>query len=169
MDVRGVPLSIRKIILNSQLCFIVVLKPLFASGRTVCIVVCGLELMRTPVPLSDAAVRNANPADTTHTLSDSGVLCLHVMPKDSKLWRYRCRWFDKRSACSNWPILRNYSARFSGYGESRTADWNKSALAGRRCLLQQRFRRRLDPLDGPPGLAPRRAPTQCLFDLSGEN
>ena len=52
------------------------------------------------MPLSDTAVRNAKPAGSTYTLSDSGALYLYVMPNGSKLWRYRFRWFDKQQTYS---------------------------------------------------------------------
>ncbi|BBJ94691.1 Arm DNA-binding domain-containing protein [Xanthomonas campestris pv. campestris] len=58
-----------------------------------------------PMPLSDAAVRNATPADKPVRLFDGGGLYVEISPKGAKLWRWKYRFGgkEKRLALGVYP------------------------------------------------------------------
>ncbi|WDJ06556.1 Arm DNA-binding domain-containing protein [Xanthomonas campestris] len=57
------------------------------------------------MPLSDAAVRNAKPADKPVRLFDGGGLYVEISPKGAKLWRWKYRFGgkEKRLALGVYP------------------------------------------------------------------
>lgn len=50
--------------------------------------------------LTDIAIKNAKPKDTTYKLSDGGGLQLHITPNGSKLWRLAYRFDGKQKTLS---------------------------------------------------------------------
>lgn len=68
---------------------------------------------RTSTLLTDTRLRNAKPADKPYKLSDSGGLCLLVLPSGSKHWRFRYRIAGKENvfAIGEYPRVTLAQAR----------------------------------------------------------
>lgn len=65
------------------------------------------------MPLTDAKIRNAKPADKPQKLADGGGLYLEVRPTGAKLWRYRYRIAGKENvfAVGEYPTIGLSDAR----------------------------------------------------------
>lgn len=65
------------------------------------------------MPLTDAKIRNAKPADKPQKLADGGGLYLEVRPTGAKLWRYRYRIAGKENvfAIGDYPTIGLSDAR----------------------------------------------------------
>lgn len=67
----------------------------------------------TPMPLTDAKIRNAKPADKPQRLWDSGGLYIEVSPTGGRLWRFKYRFggTEKLLALGKWNTVSLAEAR----------------------------------------------------------
>jgi integrase len=70
-------------------------------------------MARKATPLTDAAIRNAKPAEKTRKLFDGGGLYLEITPSGGKLWRFKYQFAGKAKllALGRWPETSLSAAR----------------------------------------------------------
>jgi Arm DNA-binding domain len=80
-----------------------------------------------PMPLTDAKLKNAKPADKPYKLTDGGGLFILIQPTGGKLWRYKYRFAgkEKRLALGVCPDVGLADAR------ERHAQARKTLAAGK--------------------------------------
>jgi hypothetical protein len=67
-----------------------------------------------PMPLSDAAIRNAKPKEKSYKLFDDEGLFLLINPNGSKYFRFKYRFLRKGKTFSHWGIPGKLFKRCAG-------------------------------------------------------